>query len=339
MKDTIRRVTSFDVASHAGVSQSTVSRALAGSSTITEATRGKVLSAARELGYFVDERAARLRRGRTGVVAVVVICRREETAREVNPFAYTLLGHICREASSRGFETLVSFQAKEQDLFGHYVERREADGLVVIGTTGNTRAWDYFRELCEQGTRLACWGSPSDALDWIRSDNRAGVHAAVDHLIARGYRRIVCVGSIDSPQQQFRERYEAYCEAMERQGLQARLIPIDHRLERTKQGQRAAEELAESDEAFDAVFAVCDAIALGVLDGLRQRGFAVPKHVGVVGFDGIHAGLHSSPPLTTLEPDLAMAGRALIDAALGTADIDDAPRRIPVRFVERGSTR
>ncbi|QYU66866.1 LacI family DNA-binding transcriptional regulator [Leptolyngbya sp. 15MV] len=64
-----RRPTSFDVAERAGVSQSTVSRALAGSPVIAETTRGKVVKAAEELGYFVDERAARLRRGSTGTLA------------------------------------------------------------------------------------------------------------------------------------------------------------------------------------------------------------------------------------------------------------------------------
>ena len=104
-----RRPTSIDVAERAGVSQSTVSRALAGSEVITEATRAKVLRAAEEIGYFVDERAARLRRGSTGTIAVVVICRPGQTAADVNPFSYMLLGSVCLAASERGFETLVSF--------------------------------------------------------------------------------------------------------------------------------------------------------------------------------------------------------------------------------------
>ena len=86
-----RRVTSFDVAERAGVSQSTVSRALAGLETITEATRRRVEEAARELGYFVDSRAARLRSGETRTVAVVVIAREGGDARAVNPFTFQVL--------------------------------------------------------------------------------------------------------------------------------------------------------------------------------------------------------------------------------------------------------
>lgn len=118
-----RRPTSFDVAERAGVSQPTVSRALSGSPAIAEATRRKVIEAAEALGYFVDERAARLRRGSTGTLAVVVICREGDNAASINPFAYALLGSVCVAASERGFETLVSFQARPEDFFGHYQNR------------------------------------------------------------------------------------------------------------------------------------------------------------------------------------------------------------------------
>ncbi|MEM1053840.1 MAG: LacI family DNA-binding transcriptional regulator, partial [Pseudomonadota bacterium] len=143
------RVTSFDVAERAGVSQSTVSRALSGSAVISEATREKVMSVAHDMGYFVDERAARLRRGHTGTLAVVVICKPGERARDVNPFSYALLGGICAAAAEQELEVLVSLQAEEDKLFGHYVERGQAEGLIVIGTTANRLAWDYFRDVGE----------------------------------------------------------------------------------------------------------------------------------------------------------------------------------------------
>ena len=97
-----RRVTSFDVAERAGVSQSTVSRALAGLETITAATRRRVEEAARELGYFVDSRAARLRSGDTRTIAIVVITREGGDVRAINPFHFTLLGSTCAAAAARG---------------------------------------------------------------------------------------------------------------------------------------------------------------------------------------------------------------------------------------------
>ena len=104
------RVTSFDVAAEAGVSQSTVSRALAGDPVVSETTRLRVAEAARKLNYFVDENAARLRTGRTGTLAVVVVCRPGEDRKDLNPFHSALLASLCGAASLRGYETLVSFQ-------------------------------------------------------------------------------------------------------------------------------------------------------------------------------------------------------------------------------------
>jgi len=94
------RVTSFDVAAEAGVSQSTVSRALAGDPVVSEATRARVFEAARRLNYAVDENAARLRSGRTATLAVVVICRPDEDRKDLNPFTYALLGTVCAAASA-----------------------------------------------------------------------------------------------------------------------------------------------------------------------------------------------------------------------------------------------
>lgn len=331
------RVTSFDVAEKAGVSQSTVSRALSGSSVITEATRVRVLEAARELGYFVDERAARLRRGHTGTLATVVICKPGHSAKDVNPFSYALLGGICTAAAARGLEVLVSLQAEEDQLFGHYVERGQAEGLIVIGTTANRTAWDFFRAIGETSQPVAYWGSPMGDLDWVSSDNEAGARLAAEHLVERGCTRLVCIGSRGSVQRQFAERSDGFLERAKELGVEAKLFEIEQGKLRREQGRLAAEALLKSGERFDGVFAVCDAIAFGVLEAFHAAGVSVPGKVKVVGFDGLPAGEMSNPPLTTVEPDLDLAGRLLVEAVT-TDGAHPSVRRVPVRLLERSST-
>ena len=331
-----RRPTSIDVAERAGVSQSTVSRALAGSEVITEATRAKVLRAAEEIGYFVDERAARLRRGSTGTIAVVVICRPGQTAADVNPFSYMLLGSVCLAASERGFETLVSFQAREEHFFGHYEERGWADGLVVIGTTTNRAAWDYFRKLERAERNVAYWGSPFDDLEWVRSDNRAAGRLAVEHLLAQGYRAPCFLGAIDSPQHQFAERYEGYCEGMRAAGLEPCLVVTHDGATREEEGRSGVAAWLEKGGGADSIFAACDAMALGALEELARRDVAVPGEIGLVGFDDLPAARFSQPPLTTIAPDPAAAGSLLVDAVLGSGE--EERRRVPVALTARGST-
>ena len=335
----ISRVTSFDVAEAAGVSQSTVSRALAGDASISEPTRLRVAAAAAKLNYQVDENAARLRRGKTGTLAVVMICRAGEDRKDLNPFYYSLLGSTCAAASARGYEVLVSFQDSPENFWGHYQERRKADGLIVIGTSENTAAWDYFGELAP-ATNWVCWGAPSDALPWVRSDNTAGATLAARHMLVRGYRHVVCIGSETSPQRQFKERYDGYTVAMRDAGLEPVLQRIERGLPREEQGRRAAAALAASGVPFDAIFAVSDEIALGALKEFERLGYRVPDQIGVVGFDGVRAGAWSTPPLTTIEPDFEIAGTLLVDSLLGVmAGEPETPRRVPVRLVVRGSTR
>ena len=335
------RVTSFDVAALAGVSQSTVSRALAGDPVVSEPTRTRVLAAARELNYHIDENAARLRTGRTGTIAVVVISREGEDHKDVNPFYFSLLGAICAAASSRGHETLVSFQDAADTLSGRYEEQRKADGLIVIGTTANRAAWNYFREIGENGAHIVYWGSPFDeGLDWIRADNEEGARLATGHLIDNGYRRIVSITSDHSPQRQFKERYDGYVARMTEEGLPTRAIEIDETLPREEQGRKAVAELIAGGEPFDAIFVVCDQIALGVLLELHERGIAVPGQVGVVGFDGIRSGAYAIPPLTSVEPDFQSAGSKLVEKLLKQiAGQPNDERRVRVRLVPRASSK
>ena len=332
------RVTSIDVAERAGVSQSTVSRALSGSETITEATRRRVEQAAAELGYHVNMRAAGLRQGETGTIAIVVIGREGQGPAAINPFYYSLLGSTCAAAAERGYEALVSFQAKEDELFGHYVGRRQADGVVVIGTATNGPAWDYFRDVAASSDAIAFWGSPFDDAVWVRSDNAEGGRLAVERLIAGGARDIVFVGDPNSSQKQFRERYEGYQAAMEKAGLVVREPAIAKGEDRVSQGRSSVGQLCDSGEKFDGLFFACDAMALGALEELSSRGVDVPGKVGVVGFDGLGSGEFSSPPLTTVEPDFAEAGRLLVETALA-GEGERAERRVPVRLVERSSAK
>lgn len=334
------RVTSFDVAAEAGVSQSTVSRALAGDPVVSEATRERVAEAARRLNYFIDNNAARLRTGKTGTLAVVVICRPDEDRKDLNPFTYALLGSICAAASARGFETLVSFQDGPNNLSGRYEEQRKADGLIVIGTTQNEAAWDYYRDLGQSGMHWVCWGSPHDDLEWIRSDNHEGARLATGHLIERGYGKIACIGSVDSLQRQFKERWDGYSERMERAGLEPWLIAIEPGLPREEQGRLAARALLAAGRPCDAIFAVCDEIALGTLRELSDLGVRVPQDMALIGFDGIRASAHAMPPLSTVQPDFAAAGAMLVDKLLaGIAGERHEQRRVPVTLLVRESTR
>jgi DNA-binding LacI/PurR family transcriptional regulator len=334
------RATSYDVAEAAGVSQSTVSRALSGDPIVAAATRERIVEAARRLNYHIDSSASRMRSGRLNTIAVVVICPEDEDVRAFNLFHYALLGGICAAASARGMETIVSFQGAPDRLDDHFERSRRAIGMIVFGTSENRKAWDYFQASADDGCHVVCWGAPAPAheLPWVRADNHGGARAAVEHLLDHGYRRIVYVGEADCPQRQFAERYDAYAETLVAAGLTPRIMTLEPGFSRHEQGRRAAAALLEAGEPFDGLFTACDDIALGAMALLEERGLSVPGDVGVVGFDGVKAGQFSVPPLTTIEPDFAVAGQQLVDRLQALVDDKEmAQERVPVRLVVRGS--
>jgi DNA-binding LacI/PurR family transcriptional regulator len=333
-----RRATAFDVAQLAGVTQPTVSRALRGSPNVSNETRARVIAAAQELNYVPDANAASLRGGETNTLALVIICRPGEAPTHVNPFYFSLMGSVAASASLAGYKVLVSFQDSQGNFSGGYDDARQADGMIVIGTTQNMAAWEYFRSIDYDGKAWACWGSPFDELGWVRSDNAEGGRIATDHLVAGGRRKIVFIGSRTSLQRQFDERYQGYEAAMIAHGLSPVLVEVDEAMNREEQGAVAVRQMVASGMEFDGIFAACDLMALGVLRSLEDAGIAVPSQVGVVGFDGIRAGSYTTPALTSVEPDYAVAGDLLVKAVLARLRGTDLPdRRVPVQLLVRNS--
>lgn len=332
------RVTAFDVAQRAGVTQPTVSRALNGSPKVSDETRARVIEAARELGYVINQNATRLRRGETLTLAVVLIGRAGESPTETNPFYFSLLGSIAAAAAAQGYNLIVSFQDSPDNFFGQYDDARQADGMIVIGTTQNAEAWDYFRGLDHPGKAWVCWGAPDDDLRWVRSENEGGGRIAARYLLDRGRSAPVFIGARASQQRQFGERFAGFAEELAKSGIEPLFVDVDETLSREEQGVEAVADLIGKGCSFDAIFAACDLTALGILRELAKRGVAVPEQVSVIGFDGIRAGNYSSPPLTTIEPEFDQAGALLVQNLLNRiAGQPLTERRVPVHLVKRGS--
>ncbi|MEL0156581.1 LacI family DNA-binding transcriptional regulator [Sphingopyxis sp.] len=331
------RPTSFDVAERAGVSQSTVSRALRSSPGVNAETRARVAQAAAELGYVVDRHASSLRLKSSETIALVTICRPGEDRSAINPFYFALLGSIAAATSARGFNLLVSFQESEANFRADFVRSGLADAMIVIGTTSNRAAWDYFAAAQASGHDFTCWGSPGGDFHWMRSDNEVGGRLAADHLVASGRRRLAFVGPQRSPQRQFDERRDGFTAALAAHGLTPVLAEPPPAEDRHAEGIAAARALLAAHPDIDGIFAASDMLALGVLQGIKDMGRSVPGDVALIGFDGIRAGTLADPALTTIEPDLDAAGEALVAMALE----DDAHARdgtrIPVRLAVRGT--
>lgn len=337
-----KRPTSFDIAELAGVSQSTVSRALRRDSMVSEDTRLKVEQAARQLNYKVDVNARNLRSQRTNTLALLLYEDPGTSESLINPFFLSMLGSITRASAKRGYDLLISFQQSSNDWHADYAASKRADGIIFLGYGDYTSYLDKIAGLDEAGIQYITWGPvlPGQPGHFIGSDNVQGTAEAVTHLIDTGHRRIAFLGDVSENCPEYRDRHRGYVQALTAAGL-----PVDpdlrfDSLTAEEEGHAAALRLLDSGRSFDAIVAACDLVAIGAMHALRDHGVSVPGDVSVVGFDDIQAASYTNPPLTTVRQDTVAAGELLVENLLRL--INDRPLEktiIPARLVVRQSTR
>jgi DNA-binding LacI/PurR family transcriptional regulator len=336
---TQRRPTSFDIAALAGVSQPTVSRALSGSPSVSEATRTKVLAAAEQLNYKVDKNASGLRRQQAKTLALLFFEELPDHS-EINPFYLSLLGPMVRRCADRGYDLLISFQQLSSDWHVDYEDSRKADGIILLGYGDYLQHQPRLKQLIERGTHFVRWGSAGEGAigATVSSDNEQGGFEATTHLLQQGRRHIAFIGTAGLGFPEVEERWRGYCRALRAAGiepderLRAEAAPSE------SEGRAAVADLLANGAEFDAIFAASDIAAIGAMHALQQAGRGVPD-TAVVGFDDIPAASLASPPLTTVTQDPRRAAEALIDTLVTSIESGAAEdQMLPVRLTVRESS-
>lgn len=338
---TQRRPTSFDIAALAGVSQPTVSRALSGSKSVSEATRARVLAAAEQLNYKVDKNASGLRRQQSRTLALLFFEEPSADGALINPFYLSLLAPMVRCCAAHGYDLLISTQQLSSDWHVDYEDSRKADGIILLGYGDYIESQPKLRKLIANGAHFVRWGSAGDAQvgATVSSDNEQGGFDATAHLLQQGRRRIAFIGTAEPRYPEFLERWRGYARALAAAGIEA-----DDRLRvdagpSEGEGQAAILELARRGATFDAVFAASDVAAIGAMHALQQAGRVVPDDVAVVGFDDTPVASLSSPPLTTVRQDSRAVAEALVETLIRAIESGDAENRLlPVKLVVRESS-
>ncbi len=306
--------TSFDIAYRAGVSQSTVSRALRDSPLVSQETRDKVQAIAKELNYKVDKMASNLRTQATRTIALL-LCE-DPTSDEslINPFFLSMLGSITRATARQGYDLLVSFQQLSDDWHADYEDAHRADGIILLGYGDYMSARPKLEKLKQAEAHFMLWGPQIEEISGhtIGCDNRLGGRLATEHLLKNQRRSIAFLGEASHHAPEFQERYLGYADAI--QGSQLKLErELQISAENTEtSGYDACLQLLDSGHQFDAMLAASDLIAIGAIKALQARGLNVPTDVAVVGFDDIPSSAYVNPPLTTVLQDTVAAGELLV---------------------------
>ncbi|MFY8092238.1 MAG: LacI family DNA-binding transcriptional regulator [Niveispirillum sp.] len=325
-----------DIARMAGVSVSTVSRALAGSSLVPEAKREEILAVARDHGYVINEQARNLRLKKTRTIGVVIPLGHEVGQLISDPFFIELLGRLADEITARDYNVLLTKVAKPgPGWLDRLIQSRKADGLIVIGQSDQHEA---LNAVARDYLPLVVWGAhlPAQVYCSVGSDNIGGARVAVEHLIRQGRRRIAFLGVPNLPEVGL--RFEGYRRALSAAGIAedaALTAPAHFTVDTAYDTVRG---LIEAGTRFDAIFAVSDVIAIAAIKALVAAGLRVPDDVAVVGFDDITIAAYVNPPLTTVRQDLARGAKVMIDLLFRRMEEEDTPSAtMPAELVIRKS--
>ena len=326
-----------DIARLAGVSPSTVSRALAGSPLVTAAKREEIHRLARERGYVVNSTARNLRLQRTQTLGVIIPLAHETSQPLSDPFFMEMLGHLADAITQRGYGMfLQKVVPPMDDWLTNLIGSQRADGIIVIGQSTEHAALEAAAQVYKP---LVVWGGhlATQSYCTVGTDNVGGALAAVEHLIRLGRKRIVFVGDPAVPE--IGLRYEGYRLAHERAPrLRAppHLVPAHLTADTAYEAVRA---FIGSGGSFDAVFGATDVIAMSALRALTASGLNVPRDVSVVGFDDIALASHANPPLTTVRQDLERGARTMVDLLFRRMAGEDTPSAtMPAELVVRESS-
>jgi len=308
------KATSSDVAYLAGVAQATVSRALNNSNQVSDATRKKIIKAAKELNYTVNKSASNLRSQQSKTIALLLFKDAPNDDSTINPFFHPIITSITNTCFNQGYDLLISFQQNSNDWHADFGVSNKADGLILLGYGNYQYHQKILASLLEQGTKFVCWGAPADNLPVVSvgCDNFKGSKELTQHVIDKGKKHIAFVGDITNHSPEFSERYHGYCQALKKRGLPIKRNLQVNCLYTEKSGYEATNQLINSRVKFDAIYAATDLIAIGAMRALQQHNIRVPDQVAVVGFDDISLARYTSPPLTTVKQDTKLAGELLV---------------------------
>lgn len=320
------------VAKAAGVSASTVSRILNGTAAVSVAKKRAVDEAIERLGFVPNPVARGLAGGRTMSIGVV-------TQALDSPFYGGALRGIEDTLDRVGYSALFvsgQWNAREEARCIDVLRARRVDGIIVLTgrlTDASLRQVARALPVVVTGRRLKA--SNLVALDF---DNHEGARLATQHLVGLGHRRIAFITG-DPNHPDAIERLRGYRSALEACGIHFDERLVEPGLFHEESGVLAMERLLDRGQAFTAVFAANDQMAIGACLTLHRRALRVPADVSVIGFDDLAMSRYFVPPLSTVQHPTYELGQIAAQAMLALLRRERPELQVPApRVVARDST-
>jgi DNA-binding LacI/PurR family transcriptional regulator len=326
-----------DIAQLAGVSRSTVSRALSHSPLVNAETRERIEKLARSLKYSINVGARNLRLQQNRTVAVVLPFDVKTHQSVSDPFFVSLMGSLADALTARGYDMLVSrIDAERLYLAGDLPASGRAIGVILVGQWHHH---DQLNDLAALQLPIVVWGAhlPQQIYCTVGGDNITGGMLATEHLVAMGNRRIAFFGDIDLPE--VGHRYAGYQQVLAKSNIAPAAELVCHTPFVEGSARDAVASLIRKKIRFDAIFASSDLLAMEAISALRRRGRRVPEDCAVVGYDDIVVSRYYHPSLTTIRQPVEAGGEALVESLLKLLDGKRVASQIlPTKLIVRESS-
>ncbi len=325
-----------DIARLAGVSKSTVSRALNNSPLISEETREQIRAIARKHNFELNASARQLSLQQSNIIAYVTHAYHKDFS-VADLFGLEIMGGISNGLASLGYDLLVIHVDPHDTKWARkYLDGGRVDGFILMTST---RKQVHVKALLELGAPFITWGMPQTGQKYcsVSGDNINGGKLATQHLLERGRRKIGFIGGPDG-ELEVQQRLEGYKAALSEAGMEVNADFITHGDFSNTSGAEAMARLLKQAPQLDAVFINSDLMAIAAMDTIREHGRSVPKDIAVVGYDDLSIAANSNPPLTTIRQNITLAGRVLAQNLIQFLQTKVATNvSIPVELIVRQS--
>lgn len=314
------RVSIKDIAIAAGVSHSTVSRALSDSPLVSDETKARIQRLAEEMGYSPNSLARSLVTRRTNTVGVVVTT-------ITDPFIAEVVQGIEATAHDHGYTVILSSSGAmpEREIAAvEMLRSKRVDAVIVTSSRIGALYLDHLERIGVPIVLINNHNEESGRYTFTVSvDNCHGGHLATEHLLQLGHQRI---GYVTAPADHSSDldRMTGYRQALAAGGIEPDPALIVSGNGRADGGERALAALMAIEELPTAVFCYNDMTAVGLMHAARQAGLSVPQDIAVAGFDDIPFATYVYPPLTTIAQPKYEMGQMAMKMSLSLINIGEA---------------
>ena len=299
-----KKTTILDIARELNVTISTVSRALNNHPGISLLTKEAVNKVAKSLNYKQNKIASSLRSGRTHIIGVLI------PSAELHFFGSVIHG-IEQVMNQNGYNILL-YQSNES--FEHEKKGIETflqsnvDGVIASIAMATTN-FDHYHEIIKRNIPLVLFDRVNDAIEApsVTIDDYQGGYMATEHLIQQGYKNIA---HISAPQhiRIFNNRLKGYIGALEAHNLPVNENLIVYGKVSIESGRECTKTLFQKPIKPEAIFAVEDFTALGVMQEIKSYGIKIPQDFGIIGFANETFSAYITPPLSSIDQQTKKMG-------------------------------